>query len=177
MESRIASLLWLSLSLLILQGCSGATTPAASSPDAPAAQAAVVATSAPAAEPAPKQACTLVSAQDMSTILGKAVTAEPDERSNGKTECIYKPVKGLSPYVEFSVEWGGGEAAMTAMRMMGQVEPGTGSPYQGLGDQAASVGPELMIRTGEDLVTLVFSGVDNVPAKAKMIFDTAKARM
>jgi hypothetical protein len=55
---------------------------------------------------------------------------------------------------------------MTAMGMMGKHEPGLTNPYDGIGDQAATVGPALMIRTGEDLVTIV-----------KRIFETAKARM
>ena len=33
-----------------------------------------------------------------------------------------------------------------------------------------------MIRTGEDLVTIVLSGVSDAPAKAKRIFETAKPR-
>jgi hypothetical protein len=51
------------------------------------------------------------------------------------------------------------------------------SPYDGIGDQAIAVGPALMIKTGEDLVKLIFTGVDNAPVKARKIFDTAKARM
>jgi hypothetical protein len=31
-----------------------------------------------------------------------------------------------------------------------------------------------MIRTGEDLIKLVFSGVDDAPAKARKIFQMAK---
>jgi len=123
------------------------------------------------------RACALVTAVEMSAILGRAVTAEPNDRSSGKTECVYKPASGISPYVEFSVDWGGGEAAMTAMGMMGQVEPGLANPYAGLGDQAAAIGPTLMIRTGEDLVNIVFSGVDDAPAAARRIFDTAKPRL
>jgi hypothetical protein len=34
-----------------------------------------------------------------------------------------------------------------------------------------------MIRTGEDLVTIVFSGVDDAVPKARRIFETVKARM
>jgi hypothetical protein len=34
-----------------------------------------------------------------------------------------------------------------------------------------------MIRSGEDLITLVFSGVDDLPGKARRIYDTVKARM
>ena len=47
----------------------------------------------------------------------------------------------------------------------------------GIGDQAIAVGPALMIKTGDDLVKLIFTGVDDAPVKAKKIFDTAKARM
>lgn len=122
-------------------------------------------------------ACALVTEAEMSAILGTAVVAEPNDRSSGKTECTYTPRSGISPYVEFSVDWGGGEAAMTAMGMMAKLEPGLTSPYDGIGDQAAAVGPALMIRTGEDLVTIVLSGVSGGPAKAREIFNTAKARM
>lgn len=126
--------------------------------------------------PAPR-ACALVTEAEMSTILGVSVVAEANDRSNGKTECIYKPASGVSPYVEFSVDWGSGEAAMAATGMMGKLEPGLTSPYEGIGDQASAVGPALMIRTGDDLITIVSSGVSDVPAKARQIFNTAKARM
>ena len=125
----------------------------------------------------PLSACALVTAAEMSAILGAPVVAEANARAVGKTECVYKPASGISPYVEFSVDWGGGAAAMTATGMMGKLEPGLTNPYEGLGDQAAAVGPMLMIRTGEDLVTIVFSGVSDTPAKAKQIFNTAKGRL
>ncbi|MEO7149499.1 MAG: hypothetical protein ABIY40_06155 [Rhodanobacteraceae bacterium] len=112
----------------------------------------------------------------MSAILGSTVAAEPNEGSVDKTECIYKPADAPCPYVEFTVEWGDG-AAITAMGAMGRMEPGLTNPYQGIGDQAVAVGTGLMIRTGDDLVTIIFSGVDDAPAKAKKIFDTAKIRM
>jgi len=56
-------------------------------------------------------------------------------------------------------------------------EPGIGNPYDGVGDQAVAIGPTLMIKTGEDLMKLVFSGVDDAPAKARKIFQTAKPRL
>lgn len=118
-------------------------------------------------------ACTLVSDAEMSAILGTAVLAQATSRS----KCIYKPASKSRPYVEFSVDWGDGKVAMSGIGMGEQHEPGITSPYDGLGDQAAAVGPALMIRTGEDLVTLVFSGVPNMPAVAKRIFETAKAKM
>ncbi len=136
----------------------------------------VAAAAAPPKGSAPR-ACTLVSDDEMSAILGAAVVGEPNDSSSGKTQCTYHPASGVSPYVELTVDWGGGEAAMTAMGMMGRIEPGLASPYKGLGDQAAAVGPMLMIRTGEDLVQITFSGVSDTPAKARKIFDTAKAKM
>jgi hypothetical protein len=117
--------------------------------------------------------CTLVSDAEMSAILGTAVVTKAVSRS----KCIYKPSSRMSPYVEFSVDWGDGEAAMSGVGFAEQHEPGLTSPYAGIGDQAVAVGPALMIRTGEDLVTLVFSGVSDAPATAKKIFDTAKAKM
>ena len=56
-------------------------------------------------------------------------------------------------------------------------KPGIASPYEGVGDQAVAIGPTLMIRTGEDLMQLIFCGVEDVPAKAKKIFQTAKPRL
>lgn len=128
------------------------------------------------ARPSPK-ACTLVTNAEMSAILGAAVVGESNERSTGRTVCTYNPASGISPYVELAVDWGGGPAAMAAAGTMGRIEPGISNPYQGLGDQAAAIGPMLMIRTGEDLVQITFTGVSEVPAKARKIFDTAKAKM
>jgi hypothetical protein len=75
------------------------------------------------------------------------------------------------------VEWGEAETAMHATKAMNKQEPGIADPYAGIGDQAMSVGPVLWIRSGKDLVSIMLSGVDDAPAKAKRIFDTAKARM
>jgi hypothetical protein len=159
--------------LLLLTACgarektvesSGTSPPPAAAPTQPAAK----------AQP---KACEMVTQAEMSAILGSPVVAAADEHTSDKTDCIYTAATGVSPRVEFSVNWGDGEAAMAAMGMMNRKEPGITSPYDGIGDQAASVGPALMIRTGDDLVTLVFSGVDDAPAKARKIFETAKARM
>jgi hypothetical protein len=121
------------------------------------------------------EACALVTAAEMSTILGAPVVAAA--RQGSSTECNYKPASGMSPTVKLSVDWGDGKIAMASAGAMNRREPGLTSPYDGLGDQAIAVGPALMIRTGEDLVTIVFTGVTGAPAKARSIFDTAKARM
>lgn len=173
------STLALLLCFTALAGCSKPTAT-----DSSAAAPAAVSAAKPAGDAAPavqsvaepRKACELVTAEEMSAILGSAVKATPDEGSSGKTQCTYNAVAGVSPYVELSVEWGEGAAAMHAAGAMNQHEPGIADPYQGIGDQAVSVGPTLMIRTGDDLVGIVFSGVVDAPAAARKIFATAKAR-
>jgi len=123
------------------------------------------------------KACELVTAVEMSAILGSTVTAGANDRSFGKTQCIYMPTVGISPYVELAVEWGEGRAAMQAAGAMEQHEPGIASDYEGVGDQAVAVGTTLMVRRGEDLITIVLSGIDDAPAAAKKIFDSADSKM
>lgn len=170
------------LALTAINGCSKPADTSAAVSAAPAASTAKP-TQAPqavaaAASRESAKACDLVTSAEMSAILGSTVVgAESNHKSSGKTECIYKPAEGISPYVEFSVEWGEGEAAMNSMGAMAHAEPGIANPYAGIGDQAAAVGTSLMIRSGADLITITFSGVEDAPPKAKEIFDTAKARM
>ena len=121
-------------------------------------------------------ACEMVTQAEMSAILSVAVAANDSTHSAGATACTYAAPSGF-PTVQLEVDWGDGEVAMGAFAMLNRHEPGIGNPYDGLGDQAVAIGPTLMIRTGEDLVKLVFSGVDAAPAKARKIFATAKSRM
>ena len=153
--------------LCILAGCGKTDSPPATANVAPAQ---------PAADKESKTACELVTQEEMSTILGGPVVAKNTDRT-GKTECIYSSTATVGPYAELTVEWGSGAAAMQAMGMLNSREPGLTSPYDGIGDQAVATGPALMIQTGEDLVTIVLSIEGDVPAAAKRIFDTAKARM
>jgi hypothetical protein len=122
-------------------------------------------------------ACQLVSPAEMSTILGTPVVGKPDDRPGDFTQCTYQPASAGFPSVELKLTWGDGEAAMQGMGMAGKREPGLATPYDGIGDQAGAAGPLLLIRTGDDLMTMVFNGVTGTPEKAKRIFDTAKARM
>lgn len=169
---RSTSLAAWALATLALGGCTKPESAAAPPPAVAAAAA-----PAPAAPRQPLQACVMATAAEMSAILGGAVVGAGDDRFNGQTSCIYSPASGISPYAELKVEWGSGEGAMMAMGMMGRIEPGITNPLEGLGDQAAQVGPALMIRTGEDLVTIVLSGVDDPVAKARAIFATVKPRL
>ena len=168
--------------LAALAGCAGpAPGPSGAAAIGPGASSAVPATvpqpvaiQAPVTKPT---ACNLVTAEEMSKVLARTVQSEPHEGAVDKTECIYKPVDAVSPYIELTVEWGEGETAMRAAGAMSRVEPGIADPYAGIGDQAVSVGPVLMIRTGEDLVSITLSGVDDAPASAKHIFEILKPRM
>lgn len=122
------------------------------------------------------RACELVTAQEMSRILGKAVNAQGSEGYE-KTGCTYSVAQGEGPYVEFSVNWGSAEGAMNMTRMLAMAEPDMAQPYSGIGDEATMVGSMLMIRSGEDLVILAIADVNDIAGKARRIFDTAKARM
>ena len=161
-----------------LTACGASKPPAAAdgvASDRNGASAAVAAAIARAQRP-PAKACDMVTEAEMSTILGVAVSAEDLTHSSGESDCKWAAPSGF-PALELEIDWGDGEVAMQASRFMNQKEPGIVSPYDGIGDEAVAVGPVLMIKTGDDLVKLTFTGVDNAPVKAKKIFDTAKARM
>jgi hypothetical protein len=159
----------ITLSVLSACGSSAPPSPADATPTAEA--------SAPPPSKPRAIACDLVTGAEMSAILGGKVVPANNDHSNGKTECVYTAAQGVSPYAQLSVEWGSGQDAMVAAGMMNKREPGIADPYAGIGDQAFSIGPTLMIRSGDDLITLVFSGVQDVPGKARRIYDTIKARM
>jgi hypothetical protein len=113
----------------------------------------------------------------MSAILGKTVVAEPNERSAGTTSCTYTKPGGMSPDVKLSVTWGEGDIAMKAVADSNRFKKGIATPYDGIGDEAAAVGPALMIRSDEDFIEMIFGGVADAPTAARKIFDTAKAKM
>jgi hypothetical protein len=161
-----------------LTACGASKQPAAgdaAATDRGAASAAAAAALARAQRPVAK-ACDMVTEAEMSGILGVAVSAKDLTHSSGQSDCQWAAPSGF-PAVELKVDWGDGEVAMRASGFMNRKEPGIVSPYDGIGDQAIAVGPALMIKTGDDLVQLIFTGVEGAPAKAKKIFDTAKARM
>lgn len=111
----------------------------------------------------------------MSVILGATVTAEPISNSTGKTDCNYAPTVGSMPTAQLSVEYGSAEAAMAATGMLERVEPGMTNPYEGLGDQAAAIGPSVWIRQGDDLITITVFGVDATDAAVKRIYELVAA--
>jgi outer membrane protein OmpA-like peptidoglycan-associated protein len=121
-------------------------------------------------------ACEMVTAAEMSAIVGTTVGAEREE-GNGTTTCRYKPADRSTPYVELKVEWGGGTAAMMAAGFLSKHEPGIADPLAGLGDGASVMGPALWVRVGEDLLNLTLSGVEDDVSVAKRIVTTMRPRM
>jgi len=66
------------------------------------------------------------------------------------------------------------------MKGAGAMEPQLGKvmgQLAGLGDQATSVGPMILIRRSADLITLVISGVPDTTAAAKRIYGLLDARL
>jgi outer membrane protein OmpA-like peptidoglycan-associated protein len=169
--SRIITSLAIVLSAIVTVNCSkreptaNAATPPAAAPGAAANAATAVRT-----------ACAMLPAAEMSTILGTTVGAEGNE-GGSSTTCSYRPSERSMPFVEVQIERGGGSAAMVAMRMMGRLEPGMANPLAGLGDEASAIGPAFMVRTGEDLVRLTLSGVDDDISVAKRIVNMLRPRM
>jgi hypothetical protein len=168
MTSRGNCLLTLSASLGLLSGCAPHTNTEATAPSQAAAQ------SAP--EPKQSSACEMVTAAEMTALLGGAVSAHPGP-TNGQTSCTYTAVSGASPYAELKVEWGSGEGGMAAAGILNAHEPGITDPLAGVGDQAVSIGPAAMIKRGDDLVTIVLSGVDDVIPHVKAIYSVLDKRM
>lgn len=170
--------------LLALQGCSGSTPPAAqvAAADTPAPTASQdTSTAPPVADTAvpggPRKACNLVTAGEMSSIIGSAVAATPHDETEGVTECSYSPVAATGPSVEFTISFGDGGSTLRAVAGMSKYDPNPGKAYAGIGDRADVLGPAIVIQTGEDLVSLTLVGVADQPAVAKKIFETAKSRL
>jgi len=123
-------------------------------------------------------ACELISAADMSAILGSTVGAVADDRG-GQTKCTYE-VAGEEiggAYAEVQLNWGDGAAGMKGAGIMKPELGSVMSELAGVGDQATSVGPMILIRRGSDLITLVISGVPDTTGAIKRIYGQLDARL
>ena len=123
-------------------------------------------------------ACELIPAADMGIVLRTEVGAVADDRG-GQTKCTYETAGGEigAPYAEVQLNWGDGVAGMKgAGAMESQLGP-VMDELTGLGDQATSVGPMVLIRRGEDLITLVVSGVPDGTVAVKSIYALLNARL
>ncbi len=122
---------------------------------------------------ADRPACEMLSQSEVSAILGTAMSAQ----ASGRSKCVYKASGASHAYLEFSIDRGDGAAAMAGAGFASRGEPGLTSRYDGIGDQAVAAGPALLIRTGDDLVTIVLSGVSDPRTAVRKIFDAAKPNL
>ena len=160
--------LLLSASCLFLAGCSPPATSAVSNSAKAAAQ--------QTQESKPLTACQLVTAAEMALLLGGPVTAQAGT-ANGRTSCNYRAVNGSSPNAELTIDWGAGEGGMLGAGLANSQEPGLADPLVGLGERAVSMGPAIMIKRGDDLVTIMLSGVDDPMGSIRGIYAILDKRM
>jgi hypothetical protein len=153
-------------STLLLNACGSSKAPEAALVDAqpPAA-----------AKPKPK-GCELITADEMSQLLGAAVVPTADE-GGGRTGCNWAPAAGGMPFAELKVEWGMAEAAMQAAGMLSKHEPGINDPYDDLGDEAWISGPVVMIKRNEDLISLMVYGAADAETAIHKMYETATSRL
>lgn len=128
----------------------------------------------PAADMAPLSDCDLVTAAEMSALLGTAVIGRQPYDDD---TCVYTPPQASVPQVELKVSPGEGEPAMLASRFMSRLEPELTESLAGIGDEATLAGPALMIRLGQDLVTLTFTAIEEPVPVARGIIDLMRPRM
>lgn len=147
-----------------LAGCSDSAAP-------PAEEAAVAESAAPPGNR--MSACEMLNASEMTVLLGGEVSAQP----SGAAKCVYSPVAGSAPQAELEIERGKAEAAFRALAKNGRIAAGEPNPLAGLADQAAQVGPMLLVRAGADLVKITVSGAKNGPGALRAIFMLVRPRL
>jgi hypothetical protein len=160
------------LGAAVFAGCSRAAAPDPSAASKPASPKSITSS----AKPEPT-ACDLVTADEMSAILGAKVTTEVTDQFTGQTTCVYTPASGFAPAAQLKIEWGMAQAVLSAAEAVRRVEPGVADPYAGIGDRALVIGGRLLIRKGDDLLTLSFLGVADEPAAAKRVYALAAKRL
>ena len=134
------------------------------------------------ARPGHPAACSLITQEEMSRILGGAV-AKPEAR--GTLTCTYRPgvQEALTPYAEIKIDWTGGQQAMQGMRLaekaMGQ-DAGFAvfDKIDGVGDEASMmIGGVMTVRKGKTLITIDLRMQSDAKEKGSAIANTILARM
>lgn len=139
----------------------GGSEPAAR-PKQPSPEAEAAAALARAKGPVRPTACSLLSQEQMSAILGGAVAAPQAKEGADTTSCRYSPAaeNAISPYAHVDIDWDAGEEAMAGSRMAAQVmgkDAGmsVAQPIEGLGDEASSmIGGVTSVRKGRAYIQI-----------------------
>lgn len=128
-------------------------------------------------------ACDLVTAAEMSTILGGPVVAAAggNEYPPRKTECIYSPAQENGPYAELEVDWDDGDPQVLEMvaGVAGGTAKGMVTEFEGLGELAWRVTSfQVFVSTRGHLMMIRFMpGATEVAARARRIHETALPRL
>jgi hypothetical protein len=138
--------------------------------------------SASSARPGHPAACSLITQEEMSRILGGAV-ATPEAR--GALTCTYRPAvpETLTPYAEVKIDWNGGEQAMTGMRLAGRAMGADAGfsvfeKIDGVGDEASMmIGGVMNVRQGVILITIDLRMQSDAKEKGSAIANTILARV
>jgi hypothetical protein len=118
--------------------------------------------------------CAFVSQSEMRAIVHAPVVART---INGGNACSYDLPSGPGAHAKVQVDRGDGRIGMQSAGAMSGRLRGVENPLAGVGDQAVQVGPTIMVRSGEDLVSIEMSGVSRPIDKAKAIFAIVKRRL
>lgn len=168
--------------LVLLQACSqSAPTPAATSAATaangdPASAVSVVAPVSAQAPGDPHQACNLITADELSAIVGSMMVATPQE-GDGVSNCKYAPASGRGASVEFTVMRGEGESTLEMDRDMKGHDAEADKRFAGIGDDAVAVPPSVQVRVGEDLLVFSLFGVGDEPSALRKIVAVVKPRL
>jgi hypothetical protein len=127
-------------------------------------------------------ACSLITQEDMSRMLGGGVAA-PEAR--GALTCTYRPAvhDALTPYAEVKIDWDGGEQAMKGMRLAGRAmgQDAGFSVFEkidGVGDEASMmIGGVMNVRKGMTLITIDLRMQSEANQKGSAIAKTILARI
>lgn len=169
-------------SLLLLQACSQSTpmpaaTTAVSAANADPASAVPVVAPASAQESGdPHQACNLLTANELSAVVGSPMVATPQD-GDGVSNCKYAPAGDRGPSVEFTVMPGDGESTLQMDRDMKGHDAEADKRFAGIGDDAVVVPPSVQVRVGKDLLVFSLLGVGDEPSAIRKIVSVVKPRL
>ena len=143
---------------VIAIGCTSKRDSAASADRPSAAAAAAI----PDKAPVHPTACSLLSQEEMATILGGAVAPPQGKEGADTTSCRYSPAaeNAITPYAHVDIDWDAGEEAMIgtrlAAKMLGKdAGMSVSAPIEGLGDEASSmIGGVTNVRKGRTFIII-----------------------
>lgn len=130
-------------------------------------------------------ACSLVSQEEMSRILGGALAAPQGENGVATTSCTYSPAAedAITPYAEVKIDWDAGEEAMMGTRIaekLMQRDAGfsVSEKIDGVGDEASMmIGNVMNVRKGRTFISITLAMQSEPKEKGTAIAKTILARL